>query len=98
MDKVLKSWAVPKEPPIQHGTKRLALQVDDHDLDYIGLGGTIPEGHYGAGEVKIWDRGTHDLETREGDVIQVTFEGNKPTGRYDLVRTKKGWLFFKSKS
>lgn len=98
MDNVLKSWAVPKEPPIQHGIKRLALQVDDHDLDYIDFQGTIPKGQYGAGEVRIWDHGTYDLEMRQGEVIQVTFGGNKLTGRYNLVKTKKGWLFFKSKS
>lgn len=98
MDNVLKSWAVPKEPPIQPGIKRLALQVDDHDLDYIDFHGTIPEGHYGAGEVKIWDNGTYTLEQREGDVIQVTFGGRKLNGRYNLIKTQRGWLFFKSKS
>ena len=98
MDNVLKSWAVPKEPPLEPGIKRLALQVDDHDLDYIDFQGTIPEGHYGAGEVKIWDNGTYTLEDREDDMIQVTFGGRKLSGRYNLIKTKQGWLFFKSKS
>ena len=98
MDNVLKSWAVPKEPPLEHGIKRLAIEVEDHDLDYIDFHGTIPEGHYGAGEVKIWDNGNYTLENRENDKIQVTFEGRKLKGRYHLIKTKQGWLFFKSSS
>jgi len=98
MDNVLKSWAVPKGPPIQQGVKRLAVQVDDHDLGYIDFQGTIPEGHYGAGEVTIWDDGAYTLEIRESDRIQVTFLGKRLTGRYNMIKTQKGWLFFKAKS
>ena len=98
MDNVLKSWAVPKEPPLEHGMKRLAIEVEDHDLDYIDFQGTIPEGHYGAGEVRIWDNGNYTLENRENDKIHVVFEGRKLKGRYNLIKTKQGWPFFKSRS
>jgi len=98
MDNVLKSWAVPKEPPLESGIKRLAIEVEDHDLDYIDFQGTIPEGHYGAGEVRIWDNGNYTLENRESDKMQVTFEGKKLKGRYILIKTKQGWLLFKSRS
>ena len=98
MDDVLKSWAVPKEPPMEPGIKRLALQVDDHDLSYIDFEGMIPAGHYGAGQVRIWDNGDYALESEERNLIQVTFRGEKLNGRYNLIKTKKGWLFFKSRS
>ena len=99
MDGVLKSWAVPKEPPTEPGVKRLAVQVEDHKLSYIDFEGTIPEGMYGAGKVEIWDKGTYILEHRSKGKIQFTLNGQKMRGEYVLIRFKgpTNWLFFKKK-
>jgi DNA ligase D-like protein (predicted 3'-phosphoesterase) len=100
LDGVLKSWAIPKEPPTEAGIKRLAVQVEDHKLDYIGFEGTIPEGEYGAGKVEIWDKGTYKLKHRSPDKIMFTLDGSKLNGDYTLLRFKKdeNWLFFKNKT
>ena len=98
MDGVLKSWAVPKEPSTKSGVKRLAVQVEDHALDYINFEGTIPEGMYGAGTVEIWDKGTYVLKTRKKNKIEFTLHGSKLKGDYVLIRFRnKNWLFFKKK-
>ena len=99
MDGVLKSWAVPKEPPTESGVKRLAVQVEDHELSYIDFEGTIPEGMYGAGKVEIWDKGTYTLKHRSKDKIQFRLHGEKLSGDYVLLRFRgdKNWLFFKKK-
>lgn len=101
MDGVLKSWAVPKEPPKIKGVKRLAIQVEDHPLAYAKFEGIIPEGNYGAGTVKIWDNGTYDLEKQTPKEIEVVFHGKKLKGKYVLIKShfgskpEKSWLFFK---
>jgi DNA ligase D-like protein (predicted 3'-phosphoesterase) len=99
MDGVLKSWAVPKEPPTATGVRRLAVQVEDHPVGYANFEGTIPEGEYGAGTVEIWDRGTYRLVERKEDKLVIEIRGNKLKGIYALVRFKeqKNWLFFKKK-
>ena len=102
LDGVLKSWAVPKEPPKKEGTKRLAVQVEDHDLSYINFEGIIPEGQYGAGTVKIWDKGTFKLIERTDKKLEFELKGKKLKGLYELVRFKKAgendWLLFKKNS
>ena len=99
MDGVLKSWAVPKEPPVEAGVKRLAVQVEDHPLEYANFEGVIPEGHYGAGKVEIWDKGRYILRERTENKIIFDLEGERLRGTYVLIRFKgdKNWLFFKKK-
>ena len=98
MDGVLKSWAVPKIPPREKNEKRLAIQVEDHPLEYAKFHGTIPEGNYGAGEVKIWDKGTYKLIEQNSKKIIIEINGKKLKGKYCLIKTNYGknkWLFFK---
>jgi len=99
MNGVLKSWAIPKEPPSESGVKRLAVQVEDHSVEYANFEGTIPKGQYGAGTVEIWDKGHYVLKERDEDKLIFEIEGNKLRGDYCLVRFKggKNWLFFKRK-
>lgn len=101
MNGVLKSWAVPKEPPKTKGVKRLAILVEDHPLQYASFEGTIPEGNYGAGKVEIWDRGFYELLEKDEKKIEIKFHGKKLKGKYVLIKThygnkpEKSWLFFK---
>lgn len=99
MDGVLKSWAVPKEPPLETNVKRLAIQVEDHALSYASFHGTIPKGEYGAGEVKIWDSGHYELLEKTDSAIVVMMKGKKLRGEYVLFKFKrageKNWLLFK---
>jgi bifunctional non-homologous end joining protein LigD len=96
LDGVLKSWAVPKGPPTEPGIKRLAVQVEDHPLSYYGFKGVIPEGQYGAGEVKVWDKGSYVLEVREPRKYHFLLKGKKLRGDYRLVNFKdKNWLMYK---
>ena len=100
MNGVLASWAVPKEPPKAKGIKRLAVQVEDHPLQYAKFHGIIPEGNYGAGTVSIWDKGTYEIFEKTFKKILFALHGKKLTGRYVLVKTgyggkKSGWLWFK---
>jgi len=99
MDGVLKSWAIPKEPSTSPGVRRLAVQVEDHPVEYANFEGTIPEGEYGAGTVEIWDKGTYKLVERKEDKLIVEINGNKLKGIYVLLlfKDQKNWLFFKKK-
>lgn len=99
-DDVLKSWAIPKEPPKKKGEKRLAVETEDHPKSYAFFEGEIPGGNYGAGKVEVWDRGTYEI-VKEGDKdLIINIHGKKLSGEYVLVKTKlgnnpKNWLFFK---
>ncbi len=100
MDGVLKSWAVPKEPPTTKGPRRLAIMVDDHDLSYHDFEGVIEEGKYGAGSVEMWDRGTYEMLDRKDEKMVFMLEGDRLRGKYVLLRFKKAgennWLFFRA--
>jgi len=101
MDGILKSWAVPKEPPQKEGIKRLAVQTEDHPMDYAGFEGEITKGEYGAGTVEIWDKGSYELEERKKDKILFNLNGKKMKGKFALIRLKndpRNWIFFKRKS
>ncbi len=80
MDGVPKSWAVPKEPPTKPGLKRLAVQVEDHELSYADFEGEIAEGEYGAGKVEIWDKGTYTVIDRKPKKIVFELYGEKLKG------------------
>jgi bifunctional non-homologous end joining protein LigD len=99
-DGVLKSWAVPKGIPETTGERHLAVQVEDHPLEYGSFEGTIPAGEYGAGTVSIWDTGTYDTLVWKEGKIEVVFNGNRLHGRYALVRFRraggKDWLLLKT--
>jgi len=106
MSGVLKSWAVPKGPSTDPSEKRLAVEVEDHQLSYADFEGVIPEGEYGAGTVMVWDTGSYQ-NMREDDMascyqdglIEVWLEGEKLQGGYALKRFRGGkkpqWLLIK---
>ncbi len=100
MDGVLKSWAVPKEPPAAKGLRRLAMMVDDHDLSYHDFEGVIEEGKYGAGRVEMWDRGTYEMLDRKDEKMVFNLDGGRLKGKYVLLQFKKAgdnaWLFFRA--
>ena len=101
MDGVLKSWAVPKGVPEEKGIKHLAVETEDHPLEYADFEGEIPKGEYGGGQVLIWDRGEYILEHRDQDKVVIELKGTRLTGRYSIVRFKgresspKNWLIMK---
>lgn len=107
MGDVLKSWAVPKGPSMNPADKRLAVMVDDHPLEYVDFEGIIPEGHYGAGPVVVWDHGTWEpIEARDPEAqlragkVGFTLRGAKLKGGFALARftrgqTGKEWLLMK---
>jgi len=107
MDGVLKSWAVPKGLPWKRGEKHLAVEVEDHPLDYEGFEGVIPEGNYGGGTVMVWDCGNYyvhgekPLQALKDGRIHLVLEGEKAKGDWALIRTrldggKNQWLLLKS--
>jgi bifunctional non-homologous end joining protein LigD len=101
-DGVLKSWAVPKGLPEKTGERRLAIAVEDHPLGYVDFEGTIPEGEYGAGEVRIADEGWYESLVWNEDRIEVVLHGRIFSGKYVLLRFKKAgekeWIVLKGKA
>lgn len=112
MHGTLLSWAVPKGPSMNPSDKRLAIQTEDHPIDYLYFEGNIPKGNYGAGNMIIWDTGTYlpsygksfnDLQKQfaQGNV-KIELKGIKAKGNFSLIKTKRGevgnqWLFMKKK-
>ena len=108
---VMKSWAVPKGPSMDPKVKRLAVPTEDHPMAYADFEGVIPEGHYGAGTVLVWDSGTFQntkgedasfAENLKEGHATIQMSGSKLVGKFALIRTKRGgerpqWLFFKMK-
>ena len=103
MEGVLRSWAVPKGPSLDPAVKRLAMQVEDHPIEYNAFEGTIPKGEYGGGTVMIWDRGTYEYggdDALEGEAglregyrrgdFKFVLHGKRLKGSWVLVRTRRG--------
>lgn len=110
MDQALASWAIPKGPSYDPDVKRLAVQTEDHPLEYGSFEGRIPDGEYGAGDSLIWDRGTYETvppgqasQQRHKGHLHLVFAGEKLRGAWHLVRTRGGagtksnWIFFKAR-
>jgi bifunctional non-homologous end joining protein LigD len=111
LDGVMKSWAVPKGPNYDPTVKRLAMEVEDHPIEYNTFEGTIPKGEYGGGTVMIWDRGTYEPEAGGGEAtvragyergdLKIVFHGERMLGSWVLVRTRRNdrgkaqWLLIK---
>ncbi|WP_095187533.1 DNA ligase D [Pseudomonas sp. Irchel 3E19] len=105
LDGALKSWAVPKGPSLDPKVKRLAVHVEDHPLDYATFEGSIPEGHYGAGDVIVWDRGVwipleDPQQAYAKGKLKFELQGEKLAGVWNLVRThmpgkKENWFLIK---
>src|SRR5438045_8564616 len=100
LDGVMKSWAVPKGPSYDPAVRRLAMEVEDHPIEYNSFEGTIPKGEYGGGTVMLWDNGSYEPEKggaedgvregyKKGD-LKVVFHGKRMKGSWVLVRTR-GW-------
>ncbi len=111
LDGVMKSWAVPKGPSYDPAVRRLAMQVEDHPIDYNTFEGTIPQGEYGGGTVMLWDRGTYEAEDgggiealrdgyERGD-LKILLHGKRLQGGWVLVRMRRDendraqWLLIK---
>ncbi|MEV4754639.1 DNA polymerase ligase N-terminal domain-containing protein [Micromonospora sp. NPDC049559] len=92
-DGVLVSWAVPRGLPRDQGRNHLAVHTEDHPLEYLTFAGEIPSGEYGAGQMKIFDRGRYHCEKWREDEVQVTLRGKRVSGRYVLFQTRgKDWM------
>lgn len=99
MNGVMKSWAVPKGPSYDPGVRRLAMEVEDHPIEYNTFEGTIPKGQYGGGTVMLWDRGTYEPEAgggedalREGYArgdLKFVLHGKRLQGGWVLVRMRR---------
>ncbi len=107
MEGVLKSWAVPKGLPWAKGEKHLAVEVEDHPIDYETFEGVIPKGQYGGGTVMVWDRGTYyvygedPLSALKEGRLHIVLHGDKAHGEWALIRTrmdadKPQWLLLKA--
>jgi bifunctional non-homologous end joining protein LigD len=102
LDGVMKSWAVPKGPSLDPSVKRLAIEVEDHPIEYNTFEGTIPDGEYGAGTVMLWDRGTYSAADASDDPVaalrsgyergelEFVLHGERLRGSWALVRTRRG--------
>ncbi len=94
LDGVYKSWAVTKTPSLDPAVKRLAVEVEDHPIEYGTFEGTIPKGQYGGGTVQLWDRGTWVSQTDdpEGDLkrgsLKIVMDGERMQGKWALIRMK----------
>ena len=89
----LASWAVPRGIPPDPKRNHLAVRTEDHPLEYLEFHGEIPAGEYGAGTMRIYDRGTYELEKWRNDEVMVVFHGERVRGRYVLFRTdEKNWM------
>jgi len=93
---VLVSWAVPKNLPREKSKRTLAIHVEDHPIDYGQFSGTIPEGNYGAGEVRIFDAGLYEMLEQAPNKISFRLKGKRLKGVWNLIKTGKGdkdeWL------
>lgn len=110
LDGVMKSWAVPKGPSYDPAVRRLAMEVEDHPIEYNSFEGTIPQGQYGGGTVMLWDRGTYEAEDGGGEEslrdgyargdLKFTLHGERLVGSWVLVRMRREgaraqWLLIK---
>ena len=101
LDGVMKSWAVPKGPSLDPKVKRLAMEVEDHPIEYNTFEGTIPKGQYGGGTVMLWDRGSYTADPPSGDPtetlrrgyekgeLKFVLDGERLHGSWVLVRTRR---------
>lgn len=96
---VLVSWALPKGLPDDPKRNHLAVQTEDHPLEYAAFHGTIPAGEYGGGQVDIWDRGTYTCEKWDAGEVKIALHGERSEGRFVLIHTgERNWLIHRMSS